>query len=216
MTHATAMAPGAAAWEELRMRIGSLVMERRCLPETLDGLTPDMGLGAFGHYAPGSAARQHAALCRVASLPDGHVTAAFTPGKLLVGFVTFHPPGPDDRWTEAGPEGIIELGGIEVARAWRGLGQARRLLRFAMADPAMDDLIVYATGYTWCWDLGGTDLTRTEYRDRIVALFKGCGFELYLTNEPNIWMDRANVLMVRVGGRVSPERFARFHALLVT
>jgi hypothetical protein len=156
MTETAPVMVGRAAREEVRTPLGPVLIQRRCLPETLDGLAPDPGLGAFGHYLHGSAARQHAALCRVARLPEGHVTAAFTPGRLLVGFVTFHPP----------------------------------------------------------WDLAGTGLTKGEYRDRIVALFKAQGFELYTTNEPNIRLDRANALMIRAGRRVSPERFARFAQLL--
>jgi acetoin utilization protein AcuA len=169
----------------------------------------DPGLGAFIHYARHAAEVQGDALQRVAGLPEGRVLAAVHEGRI-VAFLTFHPADKSLRWgRETFPE-LLELGGIEVSRDYRGLGIARALMALAFGTGDFEDRIVYATGYTWCWDVEGSGLSKAAYRERIVSLFRRFGFDEHVTDEPNIRFDWCNVLMVRVGPGVSLAAHRRF------
>lgn len=182
-------------------------------PNLLQTLPLDPGLGAFSHYGRSAAEIQAKALQRVAGLAEGRVLVATHAGRI-VAFLTFHPADREIRWgREAFPE-LLELGGIEVSRAYRGLGLAGPLMDVAFAGGEYDGRIVYAAGYTWCWDLGGCALSKGAYRQKILALFRRFGFDEHVTDEPNIRLDWCNVLMVRVGPLVSLATHRRFLGLL--
>jgi len=59
-----------------------------------------------------------------------------------------------------------------------------------------------AIGLAWHWDTEGVGLPAFEYRRLITRLFTLYGFKEYPTTEPNICMDLANILVVRIGRRV--------------
>jgi len=185
-----------------------------CTPEFLSDLTADSSIGAFSRYSPHAAGRQLAALPRVAGLPYGRVLVAHT-GRRLVGFLTFHPPEADSRWADLPAGRILELGGIEVARGMRGRGIARRLMDLAFSSADFDAVIVYAQALTWCWDLEGSGLGREAYREMMFRLFGAHGFASYVTDEPNIRYDRANILLARVGPKVPESLLQQFQAMLI-
>ncbi len=187
-----------------------------CPADLLQTLTVDQGIGAFGHYAPSAPALQKEALLKVAHMEGGRVVAAYTDDKRLVGYIAFHPPDPRTRFGQLASERVVELGGIEVARGWRGLGIAKRMLKVAFAKGAFRDKIVFAAGYRWCWDLEGTDLEVGRYRRMMQRLFERYGFRAFVTDEPNIAEDPLNLFVVRVGRLVPKARFRAFQALLVT
>jgi acetoin utilization protein AcuA len=186
----------------------------RCTPEFLAELAPTPGIGAFSRYAPQAANRQHAALITVASLAYGRVLVAHR-GRDLVAYLTFHPPESDCRWAALPRGKILELGGIEVARGFRGMGLARRLMDQAFAPPDFDDVIVYAQALTWCWDLEGSGMSVANYRQMMLRLFGPYGFESYITDEPNIRYDRTSFLLARVGPKAPPTLVQEFRALLM-
>lgn len=208
------MAPSSAPGRVLHTPRGAVVLLDRVAPEGLGGWPLDEGLGAFGHYSRHAAEVQARALVRVAGLPEGRVLVAVHEGRT-VAFLTFHPPDREVRWGRAQLPELLELGGIEVSRRYRGLGIARGLMALAFEGGAFDDRIVYATGYTWCWDLEGSRLSKAAYRDKVLALFKGFGFDEHVTDEPNIRFDWCNVLMVRVGAGVPLAAYRRFLDLLL-
>lgn len=185
----------------------------RCGSELLAALVPAPGIGAFSRYSPQAADRQHAALVKVAGLAYGRVLVAHL-GDQLVAYLTFHPPEDSSRWASLPQGRILELGGIEVARGFRGMGLARRLMDQAFAPPDFDEVIVYAQAFTWCWDLEGTGMSMAEYRQMMLRLFGVYGFEPYVTDEPNIRYDRASVLLARLGPQRSPALVKQFRALL--
>jgi len=203
----------AASGGVLQTARGPIALVGRADPDLLGRHPLDPGLGAFGHYGPHAAAVQAGALGRVAALPEGRVLVALHEGRV-VAFVTFHPPDKEIRWGKAVCPELLELGGIEVSRAYRGLGLAPALMGLAFGGGEFDDRIVVATGYTWCWDLEGSGLSKTAYRQRIVTLFKRFGFDEHVTDEPNIRFDWCNVLMVRVGPRAPLAAHRRFLATL--
>jgi acetoin utilization protein AcuA len=110
---------------------------------------------------------------------------------------------------------MLELGGIEVARDLRGRGIARRLMDLAFSTADFDAVIVYAEALTWCWDLEGSGLSREAYREMMLRLFGASGFTPYRTDEPNIRYDRANILLARIGPRVSTALRQQFEAMLM-
>ncbi len=176
-------------------------LQDRCASDYLRSVTADQGLGAFFRYAPEAPERQLAYLIRAADAPHSRVLAAVKSGKL-VGYLALHAPDPSSRWAELPAGQVLELGGIEVARDLRGCGLARRLLRQVFSSPDLDAVIVYAQALTWCWDLRGSGLSKGEYRQVILRLFRGAGFEAFPTDEGNIRHDRANLLLARIGPSV--------------
>ncbi len=202
-------APGPAPSPVLRTSRGPITLVDRAGADFLAAHPLDPGLGAFSHYSRYAAEVQGHALRLVAGLPEGRVVVAMHEGRI-VGFLTFHPADKELRWgREPFPE-LLELGGIEVTRDYRRLGIAQALMALAFGGGDFEDRIVYATGYTWCWDLEGSGLSKAAYRERIVVLFKRFGFDEHVTDEPNIRFDWCNVLMVRVGPRVSLAAHRRF------
>jgi len=186
----------------------------RCTPAVLVEMVPAPGVGAFSRYSPQAAARQHAALITVAGLAYGRVLVAHQ-GRQLVAYLTFHPPEGECRWASLPCGRILELGGIEVARGYRGIGLARRLMDLAFAPPDFDDIIVYAQALTWCWDLEGTGMSVADYRQMMLRLFGSYGFKSYATDEPNIRYDQSSFLLARMGPKTPPSLIEAFRALLL-
>lgn len=210
---------GAAASERIPPRdkpeqTEAVEITDRCTPEFLEELTPASGIGAFSRYSPQAADRQHTALITVATLAYGRVLVAHQ-GRHLVAYLTFHAPEGDCRWAALPYGKILELGGIEVARGFRHMGLAKRLMDEAFTSPEFDDAIVYAQALTWCWDLEGTGMSMAEYREMMLRLFTAYGFKSYLTDEPNIRYHRANILLARIGARTPPALAEEFHAILI-
>ena len=186
----------------------------RCAPEFLLELAPAPGIGAFSRYSPQAADRQHAALVTVASIAHGRVLVAHR-GRQLLAYLTFHPPEGHCRWASLPLGKIMELGGIEVARGFRGMGLARGLMDQAFRPPDFDDVIVYAQALTWCWDLEGTGKTIADYRQMMLRLFGVYGFESYVTDEPNIRYDHTSFLLARMGPRTQASLIKEFESLLI-
>jgi acetoin utilization protein AcuA len=186
----------------------------RCTPDFLAEMAPAPGIGAFSRYSPQAADRQHAALITVSTLAYGRVLVAHRE-RQLVAYLTFHPPEGECRWASLPRGKIFELGGIEVARGFRGMGLARRLMDQAFAPHDFDDVIVYAQALTWCWDLEGTGKTMADYRQMMLRLFGEYGFESYITDEPNIRYDHSSILLARMGPKTPPVLVKEFQALLI-
>ncbi|MCL5677574.1 MAG: hypothetical protein M1602_06935 [Firmicutes bacterium] len=129
-----------------------------------------------------------------------------------MGYVVFHPPDPRERWCRGCRGDVLELG-IEVATPWRGKGVARGVLEVSFLDGALEDYIVLTTEYYWHWDLRGTSLNPYQYRTMLTRLFGSVGLEPRGTDEPDIASHPANMLMVRMGRRVVPERVLEFETL---
>jgi hypothetical protein len=58
-------------------------------------------------------------------------------------------------------------------------------------------------------------MSRFHYREMIARLFAAHGFAEYLTSEPNIRMDPANILVARLGGCIERESMSRFFQQLL-
>jgi len=185
---------------------GTLLLRDFCPPSLVERLRADDGLRAFARFPE----REHELLLSIAKSPDCALTQAHTPGGDIVGEVTL---APGDEWWE-GFENVYEVT-IEISSHWRGNGIARHVLAFALELDALEDMILFAMGLSWHWDLEGLHLSLQRYRELIRHLFGTQGFVEHETTEPNIRMEPGNILLVRVGKNVDPNITNRFFKRLL-
>ncbi len=180
---------------------GILVLRDFCSPFLVESLRADSGLRAFARRPE----REHQLLVNIARLPDTALTLAHTASGEIVGEVSL---APADAWWQ-GLQYVYEIA-VQVSSGWRRLGIARRLLTLALELDDLEEIIIVAMGLSWHWDTEGLGLTRFRYRELIAQLFASYGFAEYLTTEPNIGMDPANILLARIGSKVSQESMNQF------
>ena len=141
---------------------------------------------------------------------DANVVLALARRQRIIGFGVLDYPGTHERWLDLGPQIMMEIKAVEVARSWRSAGIAAQILKLAVDHPRVEDKIIYMVGYSWTWDLAGTKKTAPDYRAMLMRLFVSCGFQEYQTNEPNVCLKPENVFMCRVGKNVSQTIKDRF------
>ncbi len=192
--------------DSFRSPLGEIAVEGPVPPHTLSDLEMHADLDAFRRPK-----EQHEALIEIAELPEGRIIVA-RHGGVIVGYVTFHYPDELERWSEGRMADLIELGAIEVANAYRGVGLGKRMIRTAFADGQLENVIVFTTEYYWHWDLESSGLNVWEYRAMMEKLMKSVDMIWYATDDPEICSHPANCLMVRIGKDVplaSVEQFDR-------
>ena len=180
---------------------GSLFLRTCCPPALVEGLQVDEGLRAFARTPQ----REHELLLALARHPENRLTLAYTPSGKIVGQATL---APVDGWWE-GIEQAYEIA-VEVSSTYRHLGVARQLLSLALDFEAVEESLILGLGLSWHWDYMGMGLSRFQYRELIARLAAAYGFADYLTSEPNIAMDPANILVARLGRSVEEQRMNRF------
>lgn len=181
-----------------------LYVEGPVAPEVLQEWSMHTTLDAFRRPRD-----QHEALLEIAALEEGRIIVA-RDKDMIVGYVTFHYPDELERWSEARMDDLIELGAVEVADPYRGLGLGKRMVKLAFAGEQLENVIVYTTEYYWHWDLEGSGLNVWEYRNMMERLMKSAGMAVYATDDPEICSHPANCLMVRIGKEVPIESEERF------
>ncbi|KEQ27379.1 GNAT family N-acetyltransferase [Paenibacillus tyrfis] len=185
---------------------GEIILEGPVPPEQLRDYTMHPDLDAFRRPK-----EQFEALVEIAGLPEGRIVLARI-STQIVGYVTFHYPDEMERWSEGNMEDLVELGAIEVADDYRGLGLGKKLIRLAFEDGQLENVITFTTEYYWHWDLEKSGLTVWQYRDMMEKLMKSVDMVWYATDDPEICSHPANCLMVRIGKNVplsSVEQFDR-------
>ena len=175
---------------------GPLILQSFCSPALVAALKAERGLHAFAH----SPEREHQLLLEIAEHSNRALTLAYTPGGEIVGQVTL---APADPWWQ-GVANTYEIA-IEVSASWRRLGIARQLLSLALEFDAVEEMILVAVGLSWHWDLKGSGLSPFRYRSMIARTFEPYDFYEWMLDEPNVTMDPANILLVRLGKDVEPE-----------
>jgi acetoin utilization deacetylase AcuC-like enzyme/GNAT superfamily N-acetyltransferase len=185
---------------------GPLLLRDFCPPSLVERLTADSGMQAFARLPE----REHQLLLTIAKSPDCALTLAHTPAGEIVGEVTL--AFADDWWE--GLENVYEVT-IEVSAHWRRLGIGHQLLSFALELDTLEDMILFAMGLSWHWDIEGLEITPRRYRELIARLFASQGFVEHATTEPNISMDPANILLVRVGKRVDQHMANQFFSRIL-
>lgn len=193
---------------------GSLQIIRTCPRQLLLTLELDEGIGRFARYR--SIVSSIDTLTKVASLPDANVTIVLSPARRIIGYIECSYPDAIEGWRDNADGLCYELGAIEVSRNWRRLGIAREMVATILADKFIETKIFFLTGYSWHWDTDLTGLSVYAYRNLLVRLFRPFGFQVYLTNNPEIRMSSANVLMARIGRDIAPLQRERFQKMLFT
>jgi GNAT superfamily N-acetyltransferase len=190
----------------LKTGAGPLFLRSCCPAALIEGLRADDGLRAFARLPE----REHQLLLRLASQPENRITLAYTATGSIVGQVTL---APLDTWWK-GIGNAYEIA-VEVSSQWRKLGIARALLSLALEFETVEEYLIIGLGLSWHWDYEGLGMSRFHYREMIARLFAAHGFAEYLTSEPNIRMDPANILVVRLGRRLGAEQVNRFFERLL-
>jgi acetoin utilization protein AcuA len=193
---------------------GQLCICTGCSPEFLHPLTLEDGIGRFARYR--SIISGVTTLKKVAALPDANVTVALSPERRIIGYIECSYPDAIEGW-RGNTDGLCyELGAIEVSRNWRHVGIGKAMVAAILTDPFIETKIFFLTGYCWHWDTDHSGLSVYAYRNMLVRLFRPFGFRVYLTNNPEIRMASANVLMARIGTQVNPQQRERFQQMLFT
>lgn len=184
---------------------GPLFLRNCCSPSFVQGLKVDEGLRTFARRPE----REHQLLLSIAQKPENRLTLAYTATGNIVGQATLAPL--DEWWQDIG--NAYEIA-VEVSSGWRKLGIAHQLLTLALELRTLERMILLAMGLCWHWDTAGLDLSPLRYRGLIAHLFAAHNFVEYLTAEPNIRDDPANILLVRIGNQVDQQTSNQFLSCL--
>lgn len=176
-------------------------------PGFLAQLTPHPQLDRFRDPVS-----QLQALVSIAADPQGVVTALVR-GDHLLGYAVFHPPTQIESWGFDRTGRILELGAIEVAPDERGRRWAERLLTASFEGGRFDDTVVFATLYSWHYDLARSGLGDLAYRRMLERLYRSAGLELFATTDEEVRSSPANALMARIGPEAPPTVVDEFHRL---
>ncbi len=181
---------------EFEAAAGPLILHSFCSSSLVASLKAERGLHAFTHLPE----REHQLLLGNAERSDCALTLAYTPIGEIVGQVTV---APADAWWQ-GVANTYELA-IEVSAHWRRLGIAHQLLSLTLEHDVVEEMILVALGLSWHWDIKGSGLSAFGYRSLLRKVFDPYGFFECMMDEPNVRMDPANLLLVRIGRRVEQE-----------
>jgi len=180
---------------------GSLFLRTCCPPALVEGLQVDEGLRAFARLPE----REHQLLITLARQPENRLTLAYTPAGKIVGQATL---APLEGWWQ-GIENAYEVA-VEVSSTFRNLGIAHQLLSQALDFESVEKHLVVGLGLSWHWDYTWLGMPPFQYRELIARLFAAHGFAEYMTSEPNIRMDPANILVARFGRHLGEGSMNRF------
>lgn len=161
--------------------------------------------GQMDSFRPPDA--QLRSLVYITGLPRGRVYIAHN-NNTIVGYVTFHLPDSCSCWHSH--PGIIELGGIEVAREWRSHHVAGTLLQFIFQDEFWEDFIIIGLECFRNWDLQSSGLNVWQYRSMMDRLIRQVNFYPCFTRMYDVLDHPANALVARRGTRVNPDDWQLF------
>src|SRR5947209_5431615 len=108
------------------------------------------------------------------------------------------------------PPALVEGLQVEVSSTFRNLGIAHQLLSQALDFESVEKHLVVGLGLSWHWDYTWLGMPPFQYRELIARLFAAHGFAEYMTSEPNIRMDPANILVARFGRHLGEGSMNRF------
>jgi acetoin utilization protein AcuA len=189
---------------------GTLTIRSNLPPGSFERLEMDDGLGRFAHYS--SIIRNVETFETISRREGGRVTLALMEPKLIIAYGICSYPDTEERWSTLGHV-MYEMAAVEVSRNFRGLHVGRCVMDLSMDDDLFEDKIAYMQGLSWHWDLEGKGLTAPQYRLMMMHLYGLYGFREVYTNEPNLTLRPENVMMIRIGSRVSEEHQKEFRYL---
>ena len=187
---------------------GSVTIRSFCSPDEIEPLSLKETFVESGRHNPILTKKE--SLIDAAVMPDANVTLAYAEDKKIIGISILRYPHPDERWSKIEGRVMMEVSVLEVAGKWRQKGISKKLLGLLLDHPLKDDRIIYMVGYSWTWDVSGTDKSVIEYRNMLINLFSHFGFGIYPTNEPNVMMRPENLFMARIGANISESIRKKF------
>ena len=187
---------------------GEIIIRDYSTPDAIRSFEFDDQFGTYAHYKSLYIKRE--SLENIAKFKDTNVVLAIADNRRIIGFGVLAYPESGERWEKLGPEMMMEIKALEISRNWRTAKVSRQILELLLSSPIIEDKIIYLVGYSWTWDLDGTELSRQQYRSMLVHLYESFGFEEYQTNEPNICLKPENFFMGRIGKNVSKEVVKNF------
>ena len=105
-----------------------------CAPQEIRQYKFDSQFRVYDHYK--SLFTKRNTLEEIAQKPDANVVLALVKRNHIIGYGVLAYPEPGERWVELGPQIMMEVRAIEVARSWReariapaisrGLGREKR------------------------------------------------------------------------------------------
>lgn len=179
--------------------------------EFTESLNMDEGMGGLTKYSEGSLQNEKRIMLDILSdkdLRNDVITAVHD--NRIVGYITMVQSNFNEQWAKLKDNSVVELGFIEVSRNWRHLGIATKMLETTFTDGRYEKNIAYSTEYSWHWDIEYNKMNKSQYHDMLLKIFRKAGFEQYDTDDPDINVDWANMLTVRIGGNVDIERNQKF------
>ncbi len=185
---------------------GMIFIEGPVNEDCLKQLEMNDGLSNFR-----TADRQHEALRIITRAPEGLVYIARR-DKEILGYIAFHYPSQFSRWSKH-PR-VLELGAIEVSNQFKRQKLGTNMLKGAFSNPVMEEYIMITTEFFWHWDLKNSGLDVWNYQRMLTKLFGSVHFKKRRTDDPEILEHPANMLMVRVGTRVSNTYIKSFDDML--
>lgn len=185
---------------------GPLLLFDNCSSEVVEHLHADEGLRAFTHTPE----HEHQLLLSIARHADAKLTLAATFTGEIVGEVTLIQA--HEWWPQ---EGIVYEIAVQVSSKWRRQGIARTLLAYALEADIVEDVILVGLGLCWHWDYSEAGLAPFTYREMIERLFASYRFMEAVTTEPNIRMNPANILLLRLGSRIDVQTERQFYSSLI-
>lgn len=144
---------------------------------------------------------------------DANVTIAYTDDRKIIGISILQYPSPEERWVKIENRVMMEVTVIEVATKWRSKGISKKLFELLFEHPLKEHRIIYMVGYSWTWDVAGTDISVIEYRNMLINLFSHFGFRIYPTNDLNVMIRPENLFMARIGAKISENVQMKFKLL---
>jgi len=185
---------------------GTIYLRDRCPTAFVEQLSIDRGLHAFARRPE----REYELLLNIARSDTGELALAYTDTGVIIGQITLADAG--SWWSEV--EATREAA-IEVSADWRQLGIARHLIDLVMERKELEHWILLGMGFSWHWETVQLGLQHMQYRALLANLFASYGFTEYLTTEPNIRDDPANIFLARLGRRVKPSALQQFYTCLM-
>ena len=186
---------------------GSVILQTCCPTRLVESLETECGLRAFARQPE----CEHRRLLDIARRPENSLALAYTPAGVIIGQITMAPA--DGWWPRMSRAYEVAL---EISPTWRKQGVAHRLLAMVLEEEHIEDLIILGMGLSSHWDTERVGLSPARYRDMLIHFLAYHGFIDYLTSEPNIRMEPYNVLLARIGIRVSLETTLQFYHDLVS
>ena len=182
---------------------GDVRIRSFCSAEEIRTYNFDSQFGTHAHYR--SLYTRRESLEQDALQQDTNVVLGLSDETNIVGIGVLAYPDPDERWIKVGPKIMMEVKALEVVRSWRSTRLSKGVIRMLLSHPLIEDKIFYFVGYSWTWDLDGSQKSAQEYRAMLIKLMEPYGFVEYQTNEPNICLKPENIFMGRVGKNITPE-----------